>query len=190
MGMEQELDPRRAGKVHWHEAVVKPIKVAPEKLVHKNPLQEMYYDGRDRKHRARDVDLPVRTFNIHISEIPVGGSTRLHKHHNEAVIYIIKGKGHTMIQGRRYDWETGDFLYVPPFCWHSNHNDGDEPAYFMGITNKRLLNWLGLDRKVEAGVDVPVEEAEREIASEEYSPYSWYRIDPQTGVTFGEEGLK
>ncbi|MBC7343637.1 MAG: cupin domain-containing protein [Clostridia bacterium] len=188
--MEDAFNPRRQGKVHWHEEIVRPIKVAPEKLVHKNPLKDMYYDAQDRKHKARDVDLPMRTMNIHISEIPVGSATRLHKHHNEAVIYIIKGKGHTMIQGRRFDWEAGDFLYVPPFCWHSNHNDGDEPAYFMGITNKRLLNWLGLDRKVEAEVHVSMEEVEREIAAEDYSPYSWYRIDPEQGIRFGPDDRK
>lgn len=189
-GMEAEFNPRRAGKLHWHEDRVRPIKVSPDKLVHANPLKDLYYDAQDRKHKARDVDLPIRTFNIHISEIPVGGETRLHKHHNEAVIYIIRGRGHSMVQGRRYDWQAGDFLYVPPFSWHSNHNDGDEPVYFMGITNKRLLNWLGLDRKVEAGVHLTVEEAEQEIRSAEYSPYSWYHIDPDSGVVFGPEGLK
>jgi gentisate 1,2-dioxygenase len=132
----------------------------------------------------------MRCFNIHISEIPPHKATRPHKHHNEAVIYIIKGKGHTVVQGKRYDWEAGDFLYMPVMCWHSNVNDGDEPAYFMGITNKRLLNFLGLDRKIESGIDMTEEAVAKEIASEEYSPYSWYQIDPEEGVTFGEDHLK
>jgi len=188
--MSEEQDPRKMGKLHWHEEEVKPIKVAPPRLVHKNPMADLYYDGKDRKHAARDVDLPIRCFNIHISEIPVGKNTRPHKHHNEAVIYILKGKGHTMIQGQRYDWEAGDFIYIPVMCWHSNHNDGDEPAYFMGITNKRMLNWLGLDRKVESGITVPEETMAKEIAAQDWSPYSWFNMDPEEGVTFGEEHLK
>jgi mannose-6-phosphate isomerase-like protein (cupin superfamily) len=188
--MTEEFDPRKGKKLHWHEKEVKPMKVADPILIHKNPLGDMYYDGKDRKHSARDVDLPMRCFNIHISEIPAHKATRPHKHHNEAVLYIVKGKGHTILQGKRYDWEAGDFMYVPVMCWHSNVNDGDEPAYFMGITNKRLLNFLGLDRKIESGIDMTEEQMAKEIAADDYSPYSWYNIDPDEGVTFGEDHLK
>ncbi len=187
---KEEIDPRRTGKVHWHEEIVRPIKVSPRQLIQKNPRNDMVYDGKDRKHNVRDVSLPMRCFNVHISEIPVGAMSRLHKHHNEALIYIIQGKGHSMVQGERYDWEEGDFLYAPPFVWHSHHNDGQEPVYYMGITNKRMLNWLGLDRKVEAGVHMTMEEVEKEIASGDYSPYSWYEIDPEQGVTYGQDHRK
>ncbi len=182
---DQAFNPRKEGKLHWHEEIVRPVKVVPERIVHKHPLQDMYYDAQDRQHKGRDVDLPLRTINIHISEVPVGSSTRLHKHHNEAAVYIVEGRGYSMVQGQKYEWEAGDFLYIPTFCWHSHTNTGDEPVYFMGITNKRLLDWLGLDRKVEAGVHVSMEEVEKEIAAQDYSPYSWYRIDPEAGVKFG-----
>jgi len=183
--VSEEFNPRKKGKLHWHEEVVRPIKVSPEKMAHKNPLGDMYMDAQDRKHRGRDVDLPMRTINIHLTEMAPGETTRLHKHHNEAVVYIVKGKGYSTIQGRRYDWETGDFLYIPVFCWHSHTNSTDQPAYYMGITNKRMLDWLGLDRKVEAGVHVTMEEAEKEIASDQFSPYSYYHFDPDKGVKFG-----
>jgi|GEM_PF-2548635 len=188
--MSDEIDPRKTGKLHYHEEIVRPIKVSPHKLIHQDPKSDMVYDGKDRKHSARDVDLPMRTFNVHISEIPPHSASRLHKHHNEALIYIIEGKGYSMVQGKRIDWQAGDFLYAPPFVWHSHHNDQDTPAYYMGITNKRMLNWLGLDRKVEAGIHMTMEQVEKEIASGDYSPYSWYNIDPDEGVTFGKEHLK
>jgi len=184
-GKKQELRPREIGKVHRHEEIVRPI--FAEKLVHKNPLKDMYQDP-ERDHLTRDIDLPIRCFNIHITQLDPGKGTKLHKHHNEAVIYIVEGKGYSIIQGKRYDWEQGDAVYVPPFNWHANYNTGEKRAVFMGITNKRMLNWLGLDRWVEAGKDVTLEEAEKEMSSSEPSPYSWYSITPEKGVKHGKEG--
>ncbi len=183
-----EVDVRRTGKMHYHEEVVRPVKV--KRITHKNPAADLIYI-KDRAHAAREVELPMRTINIHIGELRPGASTRLHKHHNEAAIYIVKGKGYSEVQGQRYDWETGDFLYMPSMCWHRHVNEGTEPVLYMGITNKRMLDWLAMDRKVEAGIHVHVEEAEAEIKAERWSPYSWYRIDADAdrGVEIGPPGF-
>jgi len=182
---EQEVRPREMGKVHRHEREVKPI--FAKNLIQKNPIKDMYPDP-ERGHLTRDIDLPQRTFNLHVTQLDPGKSTRYHKHHNEAVIYIIEGKGYSIVQGKRYDWEQGDALYVPPFNWHSNHNTGDNRAIYVGITNKRLLNWLGLDRWVEIEKDMSEEDVEREVAKSEPSPYSWYFIDPEKGIKYGKKG--
>jgi len=182
---EQEVRPREMGKVHRHEREVKPI--FAKNLIQKNPIKDMYPDP-ERGHLTRDIDLPQRTFNLHVTQLDPAKSTRYHKHHNEAVIYIIEGKGYSIVQGKRYDWEQGDALYVPPFNWHSNHNAGDTRAIYVGITNKRLLNWLGLDRWVEIEKDMSEEDVEREIATSEPSPYSWYFIDPEKGIKYGKKG--
>jgi hypothetical protein len=31
---------------------------------------------------------------------------------------VIVGKGYTIMEGKRFDWEAGDAVYVPPWCWH------------------------------------------------------------------------
>lgn len=187
--MEKEFNPRKEGKLHYHEEIVRPIKVNVEKMVHKDPTKDMYYDAQDRKHFSRDADLPLRTINIHFSRLTPGESSRLHKHHNEAAVYIVQGKGYSMVQGERYDWEKGDFLYVPVFCWHEHFNTGEEDVIYMGITNKRMLDWLGLDRKVEAGVHMTMEEVQAEIEGNKFSPYSYYHMDPENGVKFGPENM-
>lgn len=179
-------NPRRTGKLHYHEDEVRPLEA--KSLIHKQPHLDLYADG-DRQHPARDVDLPLRTIQLHISELAPGQQTRLHKHHNEAAIYIMKGVGHSEVQGVKIPWEQGDFLFIPTMQWHTHVNSGDGPVLYMGITNKRMLDWLGLDRKVEAGKHVPMEEVEKEIASGSYSPYSHYNVDPETGVRFGPPGF-
>jgi quercetin dioxygenase-like cupin family protein len=180
--------PRRKGKLHYHEEEVRPLEAYP--LVHKAPHLDLYADS-DRKHPGRDVDLPLRTVQLHIGKLEPGQSTNLHKHHNEAAIYIIEGTGYSEIQGEKIPWEKGDFIYIPTMQWHTHVNPegAENPVLYMGITNKRMLDWLGLDRKVEAGRHVPMEEVEKEISARKFSPYSHYSIDPQTGVRFGPAGF-
>jgi len=178
--------PRRTGKLHYHEEEVRPIEAA--QLIHRQPHLDLYADS-DRNHPGRDVDLPLRTIQLHIGKLEPGQATRLHKHHNEAAIYIIEGRGHSELQGVSYPWEQGDFIYIPSMQWHTHVNSGDGPVLYMGITNKRMLDWLGLDRKVEAGVHVPMDDVQKEIEKGRYSPYSHYNITPETGVRFGPEGF-
>jgi quercetin dioxygenase-like cupin family protein len=178
--------PRRKGKLHYHEEEVRPLEARP--LVHRQPHLDLYADS-DRKHPGRDVDLPLRTVQMHIGKLEPGQATNLHKHHNEAAIYIIEGSGHSEIQGQKVPWEKGDFIYIPTMQWHTHVNSGDAPVLYLGITNKRMLDWLGLDRKVEAGRHVPMAEVQKEIESGRFSPYSYYSVDPDTGVRFGPEGF-
>jgi quercetin dioxygenase-like cupin family protein len=181
-----EKDPRRHGKLHYHEDEVRPLKTT--RIVHKDPTSDLYHSP-ERGHPGRDVDLPVRSVQLHVARLDPGHSTRLHKHHNEAVIYIIDGAGYSEVQGERYPWGRGDFLYIPTMAWHTHVNSGAESAFYLGITNKRMLDWLGLDRRVEAGIHVPEEQVREEIEKGEYSPYSYYNIDPETGVRFGPPGF-
>jgi mannose-6-phosphate isomerase-like protein (cupin superfamily) len=180
--------PRRKGKLHYHEEEVRPLEAYP--LFHRQPHLDLYADS-DRRHPGRDVDIPLRTIQLHIGRLDPGQSTNLHKHHNEAAIYIIEGAGHSEVQGEKIPWEKGDFIYIPTMQWHTHVNpEGSEaPVLYMGITNKRMLDWLGLDRKVEAGRHVPMEDVQREIDSGSFSPYSHYSVNPEQGVRFGPEGF-
>ena len=185
-GHEHASNPRRTGKLHYHEDEVRPLEAG--QIIHKQPHLDLYADS-DRQHPARDVDLPLRTIQLHISELRPGQQTRLHKHHNEAAIYIMGGNGHSEIQGHKYEWEKGDFIFIPSMQWHTHVNSGDGPVLYLGITNKRMLDWLGLDRKVEAGKHVSMEDVEKEIGSGDFSPYSHYSITPEEGVRFGPPGF-
>jgi quercetin dioxygenase-like cupin family protein len=50
-----------------------------------------------------------------------------HKHaHTEAMLYVLEGRGYSMIDGQRYDWEEGDAVHVPPrMTVHEHFNDSD-----------------------------------------------------------------
>ena len=50
-----------------------------------------------------------------------------HKHaHTEAMLYVLEGRGYSMIDGVRHDWEEGDAVHVPPrMTSHEHFNDSD-----------------------------------------------------------------
>ena len=180
---KKKVNPRETGKVHRHEEIVRPIFV--KDIVQTSPLKDMHDDAA-RKHKTRDIALPMRCVNIHVTELLPGQSSKMHKHHNEAVVFVLEGKGYSIVQGKRYDWEKGDALYMPTMNWHSHVNEGSDRVIYLGITNKRLLNFLGLDRWIEVGKDVTQKEYEKELKTIEPSPYSWLSITPEGGVKHGK----
>lgn len=66
-----------------------------------------------------------------------------HRHNIEAVIYILQGRGYSVIDGIRYDWEPGDFICVPIFAWHRHLNPSDENMIYVAATTGPLGMALG-----------------------------------------------
>jgi quercetin dioxygenase-like cupin family protein len=86
-----------------------------------------------------------RTLDAHISELPPGSHNNEHRHMNEALIYVLSGRGHSDIEtadGERFriDWVEGDLFSPPLNAWHVHHNDDPErPARYLAITNVPLM---------------------------------------------------
>lgn len=93
----------------------------------------------------------VQTMAMFISEIAPKDHTGSHRHFNEAMIYILEGRGHSIVAGQRYDWHQGDVISVPLYEWHQHFNDDPErPVRYLGITNLPLLRAMGLSRLEDA----------------------------------------
>ncbi len=96
----------------------------------------------------------VQTMAMFVAEIRAGAKSGKHRHFNEALIYVISGRGHTLIEGERYDWADGDVISVPLFSWHQHFNDDPErPVRYLGVTNIPLLRAMGLNRIEDAQPD-------------------------------------
>lgn len=80
-----------------------------------------------------------------ISRIPVGAKSGEHRHGEEAV-YIISGRGCSVVDGRRYDWEEGACLLIPFGAAHQHFNLGDEPVTYLSCMSPDLEHFLGLNR--------------------------------------------
>ncbi|MFQ5855966.1 MAG: cupin domain-containing protein [Anaerolineae bacterium] len=90
-----------------------------------------------------------RTIDAHISELPPGGHNNMHRHVNEAIIYILSGRGYSIIEEEgkepiKIEWEEGDLLSPPLMAWHQHFNsDPERPARYLAITNVPLMTALG-----------------------------------------------
>jgi gentisate 1,2-dioxygenase len=97
--------------------------------------------------------LPTATFELLRQTIPPGDSSDMQRHYHETVHYVISGRGHSDIEDQTEAWESGDFIYTPPWTWHRHYNDSaTEPAEFLTIENSRLLHLLGITRRQSAGL--------------------------------------
>ncbi len=63
-------------------------------------------------HPALD-DVALRDALFWIQEIPPSGRSGKQKAQGGRVHYVLEGKGHTVIDDKRYDWEKGDIILIP-----------------------------------------------------------------------------
>lgn len=78
--------------------------------------------------------------DTHIYEIPAGSSLKAHSHMYEELIYVLSGRGYSVVQqeGRRQEkveWSEGD-LFSPPLNVKHQHFNADDarPARLLAIT--------------------------------------------------------
>ncbi len=73
-----------------------------------------------------------------------GRSTKPHSHNMASIYLVVKGKGYSEIDGRKYHWEQGDVFVVPANAVHSHTNTGREDAVLFDVTDSGLLESLGI----------------------------------------------
>jgi mannose-6-phosphate isomerase-like protein (cupin superfamily) len=75
--------------------------------------------------------------------------SKSHSHaHPEAYLYAVSGHGYSVIGGKRYEWEQGDAVHVPPGMLHHQHfNPTDEQTmelrFEFGIRYWFTDQWTG-----------------------------------------------
>lgn len=118
----------------------------PSKLIHKAVTKGQLDDefSTDRKHPVHVVDLPSRAISMSVGGLEKGQCTRRHRHTYETIIYVLKGYGHSIVEGKRVDWEAGDAILVPRWAWHQHFNDSDEYVEYIGAENAPMLQNIGL----------------------------------------------
>ena len=85
--------------------------------------------------------------------------SKSHSHaHPEAYLFALQGSGYSEIGGKRYEWEQGDAVHVPPGMMHHQHfNPTDmemkELRFEFGIRYWVMEQWKGyttIDRHMKA----------------------------------------
>lgn len=56
-------------------------------------------------------DTPLQDWRVFVHDIKTHSGK--HRHQGGFVIYVIEGKGYSVVEGERVDWEGGDLLLLP-----------------------------------------------------------------------------
>jgi quercetin dioxygenase-like cupin family protein len=108
-----------------------------------------FYFVKERGTRRADLigdsnGFPANGLHQFLMEIPPNSKVSMHRHAHEAIIYILQGKGYSIVDGVRYDWEAGDSVCMPIYAWHQHFNeDPDTTVVYMGTTDQPFKHFLG-----------------------------------------------
>lgn len=91
----------------------------------------------------------IRSMIVFRQEIPPGRRTGAQKTPGDQIIYVVKGRGYTLLDGVRHDWQAEDVVNIPiraegVTMQHFNRNKR-EPALLVCVS-LNLADMLGLDR--------------------------------------------
>jgi quercetin dioxygenase-like cupin family protein len=97
------------------------------------------------KHFIEPEDGYGQTLHIHLEEYAPGGKSQQHGHVNEAVFYVLDGRGYEIHDGIRYDWKAGDIAIVHNNCVHQHNNaDDHKPARALVIKTKPMYMFMNM----------------------------------------------
>ncbi|HLQ25103.1 MAG TPA: hypothetical protein VK138_04410 [Acidiferrobacterales bacterium] len=63
---------------------------------------------------------------------------RPHRHTAAAINYYFSGKGYSVVEGKRFEWQAGDLMLSAPGWGIHNHASYDEPVYELTIQDSPL----------------------------------------------------
>lgn len=124
----------------------------------------------------------METVDAYMQIIPPGSRSGRHRHLAEECLYVLEGRGYDLHQDcdveitdtyhwrpqeeiKRFEWEAGDVIYVPPNTIHQHFNaDPDRPARLISSVN-RIFKHCGLNdlQQIE---DAPEFEPDLELTPE------------------------
>src|SRR6476661_3744805 len=104
----------------------------------------------------------IETVDAYMQFIPPGSKSGKHRHLAEECLYVVEGNGYDLHQDcdveitdtyhwkpqdevKRYEWEAGDVIYIPPNTIHQHFNaSADKPVRLISIVN-RIYKSCGLN---------------------------------------------
>lgn len=92
-------------------------------------------------------DTPLQTWRVFSHEIRTRSGK--HRHQGGLVIYVVEGKGYSIIEGERVNWEKGDLVLLPMHpngVEHVHYNlDTEKPSKWVAFINIPIIEHLASD---------------------------------------------
>jgi quercetin dioxygenase-like cupin family protein len=134
-----------------------------KKVVHPNEMPwEMSRQGILKHLLNEQMNTRMESVDAYMLLIPPGSRSGKHRHLAEECLYVVEGRGYDLHQDcdveitdtyhwvvqdevKRYDWEAGDVIYIPPNTVHQHFNaDADRPVRLISAIN-RIYQKFGLN---------------------------------------------
>jgi quercetin dioxygenase-like cupin family protein len=94
-------------------------------------------------------NLAIRTLMSYLQEIPPGGKSGRQRHPGNVIMYILEGKGYTILDDERYEWEAGDVMTLPlrqgGVVYQHFNSDASQPVRLIAV-EPNLIDATGIDR--------------------------------------------
>lgn len=90
----------------------------------------------------------MQTLGATIQMLRPGEVTKAHRHTGSFVYQVVRGSGHSVIAGRRFDWTEKDIFCVPSWAPHAHSNaSSTEDACLFTFNDLPVMHALGLYRE-------------------------------------------
>lgn len=87
----------------------------------------------------------MQTMGAAMQLLPAGFKGKAHRHTGSFVYQCAKGKGYSIINGKRFEWKERDIFCVPSWAWHEHHNLSEtEDACLFNFNDLPVIEALGL----------------------------------------------
>lgn len=133
------------------------------KVVHPNEMPwEMSRQGILKHLLNEQMNTRMESVDAYMQLIPPGSRSGKHRHLAEECVYVLEGRGYDLHQDcdveitdtyhwkpqdevKRYEWEAGDVIYIPPNTIHQHFNaDPGRPVRLISAIN-RIYRKFGLN---------------------------------------------
>jgi quercetin dioxygenase-like cupin family protein len=160
---KQWMRGRTSGKLYQDlldDATSAPTRNAKrKKVVHPEEMPwEMSRQGLLKHLLNEGMNTRMETVDAYMQIIPPGSRSGKHRHLAEECLYVVEGRGYDLHQDcdveitdtyqwkpqaevKRYEWEAGDVIYIPPNTIHQHFNaDPDRPVRLISAINRIYKN--------------------------------------------------
>jgi quercetin dioxygenase-like cupin family protein len=129
------------------------------KVVHPDDMPwEMSRQGLLKHLLNAQMNTRMETVDAYMQVIPPGSRSGKHRHLAEECLYVVEGRGYDLHQDcdveitdtyewkpqgeiKRFEWEAGDVIYIPPCTIHQHVNaDPAQPARLISCINRIYKN--------------------------------------------------
>lgn len=107
------------------------------------------YDGVLMEYVDPNTNGPVmQTMGASMQMLRPGEHTKAHRHTGSGLYHVAKGSGHSIINGKRYDWQEHDIFCVSSWAWHEHANaSATEDACLFCLSDLPVMRAMGLYRE-------------------------------------------